>query len=235
MDEAIANIKPDYVVFLVGVNDLSLSLRPFWRWDDTMSEMLLGRARGDALNWMLDHSRLVYGLHMLKKIHFDGTFVRTSRFSVPLPSEPVTGGEYTPSDSGNEILPSLPLFRKNVAYLIRRVREYGGTPVFLTQPLLIDQSPRWEKVRARSFWLEKERVHLTGTAYARLLDRFNEVLQAVCAEQGAPCFDLAAEVPHSTDHYYDMVHYNDAGARLVGMKVAAYLSEHVLAGPGSGS
>ncbi|MGB2987918.1 MAG: SGNH/GDSL hydrolase family protein, partial [Phycisphaerae bacterium] len=163
----------------------------------------------------------------------DGTLVRSSDFTVALPSEPVTGEEYVLPDDVDVILPSLPLFRKNVVHLIRTVRGFGGTPVFLTQPLLIDRSPKWERVRARLFWLNKERFHLTGASYARLLDRFNEVLETVCAEYGVSCFDLAGEVPHSTDYYYDMIHYNDAGAELVGVKLAAYLHEHILSRTGS--
>jgi len=32
--------------------------------------------------------------------------------------------------------------------------------------------------------------------------------------------DLASEMPHSDTFFYDMVHFNDAGAELVGKKVA---------------
>lgn len=228
MEEGIARLEPDIVLFLVGVNDLSLSLRLAWQWDDTMSEALLGPARSQVLNWLLDHSRTAFGLYMLKEVHLDGTLVRTNDFTVELPSEAATGEEFKLSGDVDAVLESLPLFRRNVARLIRTVRGYGGTPVFLTQPLLIDRSSEWERVRARSFWLNKEKFHLTGAAYARLLDRFNEVLVAVCAEYDAPCFDLAGEIPHSTDYYYDVVHYNDAGARLVGAKVAAFLHEYIL-------
>ena len=228
VDGPIAKIRPDYVLFLVGVNDLSVSLRPQWHWDESMSESLLGSARSDGLNWLLDHSRLAYRLHLAKQVHFDGSTVRSKSFSVPLPTEPATGDEYIPVPGDDRILTSLPLFRRNVERLISVVRSIGATPVFLTQPLLIEDSPQWAGVRARSTWMKKEKVHLTGDGYARLLDRFNEVLLDICAHRDAPCLDLAGLVPHSTDYYYDLVHYNDAGAKLIGEIVGAYFHEHVL-------
>ena len=228
VDEAVAHIRPDYVLFLVGVNDLSLSLRPTWRWDEEMSDALLGRARSDGLNWILDHSRLAYHLSLLKQIHFDGTMVRAADFSVPLPSEPVTGEEFVLPDDVDSVLGSLSAFRDNVVYLIEAVRRFGSEPVFLTQPLLIEDSPRWSSVRARSFWMKQQRFALDGASYARLLDRFNQVLIDVCARHGATCFDLAGIVPHSTDYYYDMVHFNDAGARLVGEQLAYLMATHHL-------
>lgn len=228
VDGPIAQIRPNYVLFLVGVNDLSVSLRPQWRWDESMSESLLGRARSDGLNWLLDRSRLAYRLHLAKQVHFDGSTVRSKDFSIALPTEPATGDEYLPAPGDDQILTSLPLFRRNVVSLIEVVRSFGATPVFLTQPLLIEDLPRWAKVRARSSWMKKQKVHLTGDGYARLLDRFNSVLIDICAQRDVPCLDLAELVPHSTDYYYDLVHYNDAGAKLVGEAVGAYFHQHIL-------
>ncbi len=229
VDEAVAQVRPDYVLFLVGVNDLSLSLRPKWQWDHEMSDALLGRARSDGFNWILDHSRLAYQLGLFKKIHFDGTVVRAADFSVPLPSEPVTGDEFVLPDDVDSVLRSLDEFRDNVVHLIQSVRGFGSEPVFLTQPLLIDDSPKWSSVKARSFWMKEQRFELDGASYARLLDRFNQVLIEVCEEHDATCFDLAGIVPHSTDYYYDMVHFNDAGARLVGEQLAYLMGVHYLA------
>ncbi|MCH7591559.1 MAG: SGNH/GDSL hydrolase family protein [Planctomycetes bacterium] len=231
VDGPIAQIRPDYVLFLVGVNDLSVSLRPQWRWDESMSESLLGQARSAGLNWLLDHSRLAYRLHLAKQVHFDGSTVRSKDFSIALPTEPATGDEYRPALGDDGILTSLPLFRRNVVSLIEVVRSFGATPVFLTQPLLIEDSPQWANVRARSSWMKKQKVHLTGDGYARLLDRFNDVLLDICAQRNVPCLDLAGIVPHSTDYYYDLVHYNDAGAKLVGEAVGAYFRAHVLPAP----
>ena len=53
----------------------------------------------------------------------------------------------------------------------------------------------------------------------------NDRLKKVCAAEDVPCFDLAERIPHSEELYYDKMHFNEAGAALVGQEVASFLLE----------
>ncbi len=235
IDKVVSAIRPDYALFLVGVNDLALSLDGTWEtgnpFDGNMTELALGPARSAALNRLLDHSRLAHRLYQLKRGYLDGITIRAVRYQASIPTEPLTELEAPLPAKVDDILPSLPLFRSNVLRLIRMARAIGVTPVFLTQPLLFEDNERWRGIRARMFWIGKEHRLLSGATYAHLLDRFNHELLAICAENDVACFDLAREIPHSDDFFYDMVHFNDAGAQLVGAKVAMFLAEHSLPAP----
>lgn len=239
MDKVVSAVRPDYVLFLVGINDLALSLEGTWEtgnlFDGNMTELALGPARSAAHNRLLDHSRLAHRFYQLKRAYLDGVTIRAVRHQASIPAEPLTEPEPPLPPRVDDILPSLPLFRSNVLHLIRTARATAVTPVFLTQPLLSEDNERWREIRARTFWIRKERRLLSGATYARLLDRFNQELLAICAENDVMCFDLAREIPHSDNFFYDMVHFNDAGAELVGAKVATFLTEHLLGRPSGSS
>ncbi len=167
-------------------------------------------------------------LYRLKQVYLDGTVVRTNDYTAAIPTEPLTGEEYILPADVDEILPSLPLFRENVLAMIDQARQLGVTPVFLTQPLLFDDSPAWRGIAARTFWVRAERFNLSAASYARLLDRFNEELRSLCAAKGVTCFDLAAQIPHADECFYDLAHFNDGGADLAGRRVADFLHSRVL-------
>ena len=232
MDKVVSAVGADYVVFLVGVNDLSLSLDATWKTGNAFDQdmtLALGPPRSGKLNLILDHSRLAHRLHQLKKIYVDGVSVRKVYHTGSIPSEQLTGPEDQVPENLDDILPSLPLFRRNVLYLARAARAIDAVPVFLTQPTLFEDSERWRGIRARTFWIGKERLNLSAANYARLLDHFNKELVDLCAANDIACLDLANEMPHSDTFFYDMVHFNDAGAELAGKKVAAFLDERCFA------
>ena len=60
-------------------------------------------------------------------------------------------------------------------------------------------------------------------ALATALGRYNETLLAVCATARIGCIDLDAKLPKDTTAFYDDVHFNEAGARQVAMRVVAHL------------
>lgn len=232
MAEVISRVRPDYVLFLVGVNDLALSLNSPSKkelFDDNMTQLALGRARPDPVNWLIDHSRLAHRLYLLKRVHLDGVHVRSMSYGTTLPTEPYTGPGGPLPENLEDILTSLDLFRGNIVRLIEETRRIGATPVFFTQPLLFENTEHWDGVLARIFWIQDQRLNLSGAMFARLLNRFNTELLRICDEHGVACWDLAGRVPHDTTFYYDMVHFNDAGAAFVGEAAAEYLDHRMAA------
>jgi len=67
--------------------------------------------------------------------------------------------------------------------------------------------------------------YYTSRALAEGMERYNATLRGTCAELGVDCLDLAALLPRDTSVFYDDVHFNEAGARLVAEHVAAALQQ----------
>ena len=61
----------------------------------------------------------------------------------------------------------------------------------------------------------------------RGLDSLNNITRMVAANQMVALFDLADSIPKSTQYFYDDCHFNVAGARFAGEKLAAFLAEEI--------
>jgi lysophospholipase L1-like esterase len=55
---------------------------------------------------------------------------------------------------------------------------------------------------------------------ARAMDVFNQAMMSVCADSSLECYDLAAALPKDISVFYDDVHFNQKGARLVAQFLA---------------
>jgi len=104
-------------------------------------------------------------------------------------------------------------FESRFRKLVALTREAGVVPIFMTQPGLAGDVAD----------------PVTGLDLSTLVDSmsvrtelFNEKLLELGRELGVLVIDVAAQIPKSTDLYYDLWHYSDAGARVVGE--AAYHS-----------
>jgi len=125
------------------------------------------------------------------------------------------------------MLPTLGEYRENLRTIARDGRALGVRVVFLTQPLLYEDTDRWRVLDGTANWVGDRRPRLSAATVWQLLDVFNEEVLAVCAEERAECFDLANAVPHSEAYFYDWCHFNEAGARLVGDTIAGFLVDSI--------
>ena len=66
-------------------------------------------------------------------------------------------------------------------------------------------------------------VYYATEALAEGMAHYNAALLRLCAARQLPCLDLAARIPKDTHHFYDDVHFNEAGAA----KVAQVLADHL--------
>jgi len=105
----------------------------------------------------------------------------------------------------------------NVHTIIADLKRLRVRTIFLTQPLLFDTSEAWNR-----WWDgllgEWKKGELSAATYAKLLDIFNRELISSCRVDSVEVFDLAAEIPHSGDYFYDTMHFNEKGAELVAEK-----------------
>jgi lysophospholipase L1-like esterase len=220
MEAVIAKLRPDMVIFLVGVNDLALSVA-FGEAGSPWDESLARRIRGGGLRGLFDRSRLLQILAAWKRVAEGETRVAVVNHARYVP-KPLEG----PEDSlpPPERLSSLAPFLRNLDTLAARCRALGARPVFLTQPGLFSADPKWRAIQGGMSFLRTSRWHISAATEYRLLRVFNDSLLSRCAALKADCFDLAARIPHDSAYFYDDYHFTDRGARAVGEAVAGFLS-----------
>jgi lysophospholipase L1-like esterase len=214
MQQVVQPLKPRVVIFLVGVNDLALSLR-----DDAKSYDLPG-----------DWKWRFFSRSRIGQIFYTWTLILLNR--VP-PAERIASS-YThtlktisspaplPRDL-KTMLPGLGEYAANLRTLIQSARSAGIRPVFLTQPMLFADTPFWRTREGSFSWVAHMQQHLSAADYWRLMKVYNDTLLDVCHDEKAEAYDLAAAVPHAPDYFLDAVHLNARGAETVAERVATYL------------
>src|SRR5262249_17745583 len=115
-------------------------------------------------------------------------------------------------------------YRANLERIADLAIGFGVRPIFLTQPMLFEDSEEWRRVRGAFYWTRSRERPLAAATYWRMLDAYNREMLAVCAARRLECLDLAALVPHRPEYFYDAVHFTEAGAELAARHVAAFLA-----------
>jgi lysophospholipase L1-like esterase len=220
MDDVIAKIRPDAIILLVGINDLGISFTP-----DNVAEYDQKRANP------LTNSQLFNLLWRAKQIYWDGVYVVTDeggydRFTPqPIPSDL----EMTPlPDDLRELLPSLPTYRHNLEAIIQQAQALDLQILLLTQPARFENTPEWESIWGKGFWIEDQSMMISAATWGAMLDIFNQELLAICQEQKILCYDLAANIAHSEENFYDFVHFTELGSQQVGQQVGQVVEQEWL-------
>ena len=217
--EAISKMKPDAALILVGVNDLWYSLN-----DDARK---LGNPE-EHPGWkytVLGNSRLVQLLFLWKIVLFDKAVVLDRSANDDFSAQPITKEMELPEDL-HDLLPSLPEYGRNLRSMIGGLRSMNVRPLFLTQPLLFDSSAQWKSIVGWEYSVNGKKGALSAATYARMLSIFNAELIRVCRGEKVEVLDLASEIPHTKEFFYDTMHFNEQGAELVSDKIAEYLTSH---------
>jgi len=224
MEEIIPKIKPSAVIFLTGINDLGYSTNETERAVANANQV-------ERTGWryrMFARSRLLQVMSTWKQIVFDRATVVKSRETghQALVLHPLPGKEQLPADL-RSLLPALGEYRANIRRLIADARATKVRPVFLTQPLLFDDTDYWRGVTHQFYWMRRMKRTYSCATYWKLLDIYNKELLRTCREEHVECFDLASAIPHSDQYFYDSVHFNERGAALVAEKVSAFMQQRM--------
>ena len=220
--DVVSQIGPDYVVFLVGGNEMGQFIRGEAGLSDVIGEMNLR-------TWFFQNSRLVQALYLLKKVHLDGAEVVYARSEAERFEEiPMPGPEGEMPEDLHDLLPRPDAYRNRILRLIEECEDIGAIPVFMTQPLLYEDSEYWRGIIGSCYWFSETDSVCSAATWWRMLETLNTDLIDVCAEEGVACFDLASHVPHERRYFYDSMHHSLEGAALIGELAAGFMLERVL-------
>jgi lysophospholipase L1-like esterase len=118
-------------------------------------------------------------------------------------------------------------YRRNLQTIIGAAKAHGIQLVLMTQQTTwnstVDpQAKDWQWLRYRAGVTYREDL------MDHALEAFNAVMRELARDHGIPLYDLAQEMPKSSEFFYDDVHFNVKGAELAGKRLSSYIVAEAL-------
>lgn len=218
--DVLSSIQPDIALFLVGVNDMGSFLRGS-AGEKTYLENLGLRM------WLFQHSMVLQLLYKFKATFIEGAPVITGTVDPYFREVPMTEEEPPLPADLHDLLENPDYYRERIGRIISECRRLEIVPVFMTQPLLYEDTEHWRGIRECGMWHDGIDRPLSAASYWLMLETLNSDLIEVCREEGVAVFDLADVVPHSREYFYDSMHMTEKGAELVGVSASGFLSGYL--------
>jgi len=228
--------QADLLIFLIGVNDLQAALE----------------YGGASTQMALEYKAELFAEHAPPGVTpVGGLFRRTwvfplgrdgllslvsilrRRWGEPAPDAAPQFSEQSRRRAAGPILPlpdlriGLDEYAQRVRGLERECRARRLRCVFLTQPSMwrtdlppAEQGLLWFGAVGRQ---GHPRGYASVADLKRAMDAYNTTLLSVCRQEHLECYDLASFIPKDTSAFYDDVHFNTGGARIVAQFLAARL------------
>jgi lysophospholipase L1-like esterase len=213
LEQHLRKLSPDYLVFLVGVNDVGRSdLNDF---DRAMAGQTVSlRNRIVAASELLSTIQVLY--RSSRALDLGVNFDFTIDFA-KLPRQPMEPGarERELERHQREFLPA---YRERIDDLVLRSREIGAEPVLLTQPALLGDAV--DPTTGVELGPLRFSDSSSSSVQWAVLELYNDVLRDVARARGVALVDLAREMPKDSAYYTDWIHFSNAGAEKVGEIVA---------------
>jgi lysophospholipase L1-like esterase len=231
----------DLMIFLIGVNDLEATLAVEGAPSQTFLEQYEGyQDLPPGVHW---RSQTVYPLYrrlklellfqqagekLRQRFHIAGD--RPARFDVAIGAVDLIDrkkraeGKIVPPP---DLSTGLREYRGRIVAMANQCRGLAVRCLFLTQPTMwrADLSPDEQSL----LWLGylgpfRNRRGYISTGNLQLeMDMYNRILLDVCRQDGLECLDIAPQIPKNTSAFFDDMHFNEAGSRLVAQLVTRHL------------
>ncbi len=213
-------LKPDIVVMMHNINDLTVLLyeKTYWNQHPTRGPLVEKRPSWKTVGKNLEETfRLARDLlipniysEIHRLVHVEGKFKQKDEF------KGVRGKKI-------EVQPEqlAPEFALNLQTFINICRARGITPVLMTMPSRLKDRP--DALIARMMKKVEEQQGIKYQEFKGAFDRFNEVIREVGAKNQVLVIDLAREIPPENQYMSDVAHYTPAGSKLVAQKIAIAL------------
>ncbi len=222
VQDYLLKLKPDYIVFLVGTNDVE-------RADLDKFDSMHIRNYSKHRNWkgkLVEHSELANLVHNFYAVykandknitHFSFKLSQADTFELP------ASERQKALAMQQEFLPK---YRQRIDNLIKICQQNNIKPVFVTQPYLLG----FGTDAATGANLARIKIgKRDGATQWQILQLYNSVTIQACNERNIPVINLADKMPKQSVYFYDQAHFTKAGARKVAEIVAAELLPYMLA------
>lgn len=224
----IGRLKPNYVLFLVGINDLAIGKNHEQDLEQIVKEE---HSINNIKDKLISKSRILLYIQYLKSQK--GTHDFTALSDSVLSNQDILNTK-TPykTISNEDILYFQELlleYKKRLETLISLTKSYSIQPILITQPAAygfgIDEitGVDLEKIIVADF--TENQISRKGSDKWKLLELYNQTTKEVANEFNIPLIDLAKDMPKNTLYYYDYIHFTESGTQKVSEILAKKLTE----------
>jgi lysophospholipase L1-like esterase len=202
-------MKPDIVVMMHNINDLSILLfeGTYWHKNRTRSPIIALEFKPSLRGILKQIKDLLFpNLYSTLYVAFHLN-TETDEFSH-------ARGKKIIIDKAN----LLNEFKMNLQLFINICKARKISPVVMTQPNRFKDTPDREIIDS----MQKLKVenNITYKAYKEIYDLFNEAIREVGADNNILVIDLDRQIQQEEKYMYDVVHLNDTGSRLAAEIIA---------------
>ncbi|MFT3933359.1 MAG: SGNH/GDSL hydrolase family protein [Chitinophagaceae bacterium] len=221
MQEYITKIKPRYVTFLVGINDVETD-KPVQF--DLMNEKKINFLSPKSfVKSLLNKTALGFTLFQLYAIRgaYKKGLIHKEIDYLSLRDTLLT------SQATQELLnkqkPYLSQYAKRIENMILLCKQNNIIPILFTQPSMYgDFTDSYTQINMADKYLPQSNPAVTGKIMGEILEMYNDVIRSF--GNRAKVVDLAALMPKNSMYYYDFIHYTNSGCQ----KVADVLSQELI-------
>ena len=227
MQQYLTTLRPDVVLFLVGLNDVGRAAPRTYddpRHDDGMLKRIyLTCVDYSATLALLENYRRYRKAATLGVVHAN---VDHEQLKLSAENSPQISQQHRATLLQNHRREHLEPYRRRLEDLLALARSHDIAPVLITQPALYGPAIDPES----GVDLRQVRVgEVTGDVQWEVLELYNNITREVAEEQTVFLIDLAAELPKNSSLYYDYHHFTNAGAKAVAEIVAGDLQSFLQA------
>jgi hypothetical protein len=204
-------LKPDVVVFMENVNDLSTLLYEGTYWNKRTPRSPLETLKKRQLVGKLLKEMFIPNLnHAYRNLQKTLSGKEEDEFAGARGKELVIDQVKMGSD-----------FAAGLQTIVCTCKAWGIVPVLMTQANRITDHP--DPVVEAYIRRDGGNRGLSYRKFKELYDAFNDIIREVGRKNQVMVIDLAREIPPDKKYLYDLVHFNDAGSQLAAQIIAARL------------
>jgi len=211
-------LKPNFVVLMHNVNDLSLLTKTESYWIAPSTRALVaGNSKSTFTSKVSPKSAIFFSLKGLKNIIFPNLYAylqpRLLPYVVKLRGDEFEGFRGKLSIDFEE---GEKQFRSSLVSFAQVARAWGIEPILMTQANRINMNDTAFKALLET----SINLGMNPEQYVAMYKKFNNITRMVAIEQNIPLIDLDALIPGSSKYLYDGVHFNNEGSKLAGKVIS---------------
>lgn len=224
LEHHLSKFEPDYVVYLVGINDVGR--------DDLNDYDVSMTKQGLSLrNKIVAASELLATLQVLYRTWRAYDSGLNNYTDLDLTKQPRVVKSEAERAAILQMHPSkyVPGYRARLEELIAVTRAAGAEPVLVTQPGLMGRGidPTTGVEISDLDYFEGMPAALEWD----ILELYNDVTRQVAAQHNVTLIDAAREMPKDSNLYFDWIHYSNAGAERMAEIIRAGLQPRISGTP----
>jgi lysophospholipase L1-like esterase len=216
----VVNLKPDIVVLMENINDLTILMYDKTYWNDHPSRSPLMEKPPTFKTVGRD---LEQTFHLVRDLTFPNLsreLKKLSPFGDQGKRDEFHGVRGKKITLDQDFL--VREFSLNLQTFINICRAREITPVLMTQASRLTKSP--DPLIQKLMRSLEVSQGITYADFKAAFDRFNQTIRDLGAKNQVLVIDLAREIPPVKENIADVAHFNDQGSRLVAARIAADLT-----------